>query len=234
MISTLAVLPKRGSALGFKSWAREMAQVAACIVKPPPYPAEGLPRGDGSGVVVIPGFLTGDWMTGRLRGFLRSLGYRAAKAGVPFNAGPTKAILARAEDAVLRLADETKAPVALVGQSLGGVFARDLAHKHPDVVRCVVTLCSPLQFPVMTNLQPFVRALSWSYDQDWIAGAERIALPPRARVTAIYSESDGLVDWHQCLQAEAPGCRNVHVPGAHATMGANPLAQAEIAWALAR
>ena len=234
MISTLAVLPKRGSALGLRSWAREMAAVASCVLKPPPFPAEALPRGDGRGVFVIPGFLTGDWMTGRLRGFLLSLGYRVERAGVQFNAGPTKKILARLEERFLRFAGEMCGPVAIVGQSLGGVFARELAHKYPEKVRAVVTLCSPLKFPVTTNLQPFVRALAWRYDPQWVARMERIASGPRASVTALYSESDGLVEWRECLQEEAGACRNVRVQGTHATMGSNPLAQAEIARALAR
>ena len=234
MSMRLAVLPPRGSALGFASWAREMAALTRVTLSPPPFPTGSLPRGDGRAVLVIPGFLTGDWSTTRLREFLRGIGYRVERAKLQLNAGPTKGILARLEDRLMHLNVESGAPVALVGQSLGGVFARELAHKYPDKVRCVVTLCSPIRFPVISPLVPFVRALAWAYEPSWIARMEGIALPPRAPVTAIYSKGDGLVDWRQCLQDDGPGCENIPVDGSHAGMGSNPAAQAVMARVLAR
>jgi hypothetical protein len=228
-----AVLPRRGSSLGFTSWAREMASLAAVTAHPPPLaPAE--PRGDGHAVLVIPGFLAGDWATLRLRKFLGACGYRVETAGIPFNAGPTSAIVSRLDAALLRLAADTAAPVSIVGQSLGGVLARNLARRHPGAVRCVVTLCSPIRFPVTTPLQPFASLLAPFHDKHWLAEMDAIARPLPVPATAIYSMDDGIVDWRQCLQDKGPDCENIRVAGSHSAIGSNPAAQAAIARALAR
>jgi pimeloyl-ACP methyl ester carboxylesterase len=230
-MTNAAVLPARGSHLGFRSWAREMASVVTITVDPPAYPIQALPRGDGRTVLLVPGFLAGDWTMSRLRDFLAGLGYRVESAGIVFNPGPTAATLARLETAFLRLGAEA-GPVDLVGQSLGGVFARDLACRHPHFVRSVVTLCTPIRFPVTTPLAPFARAFAPFHDADWAARSESLAPPAPISVTAIYSRDDGIVDWRQCLQDETPRCRNVCVSGAHSTMGSNPEAQVAMAMAL--
>ncbi len=231
--AVLAALPRAGSNLGLSSWAREVRALAACTASPPRYPEDG-PRGQGEVVLVVPGFLTGDWTTGRLRNFLSSRGYRAEAAEVFFNSGPTRTLIAHLERKLFRLSEEANAPIALIGLSLGGVFARGLAHLQPDRVNRVITLCSPIRFPVTTPLEPFVRALSTFHDAGWVADRDRIAQPPPAPVTAIYSQTDGIVDWRQCLQDEAPGYENIHVSGTHTTMGSNPQAQRIIAETLAR
>ncbi|MGD0189834.1 MAG: alpha/beta fold hydrolase [Rhizomicrobium sp.] len=226
-----AVLPGRDSPLGLASWARELASVVSVSVNPPPYPDRDLPRGDGATVLLLPGFLGGDWTMGRLRHFLESLGYRAEHAGIVFNPGPTAATLARIDSTLLRLGAERGA-IHLVGQSIGGAFALALAHRHPQHVRSVVTLCTPLRFPVTTPLAPFVRACAPLHTREWSEQVQQIAKPPAVAVTAIYSRDDGIVDWRQCLQDEALRCRNVHVSGAHSTMGSNPDAQIAVALAL--
>jgi pimeloyl-ACP methyl ester carboxylesterase len=228
-----AVLPKRGSQLGFASWIRDLHALASCTLKPPPYPSTGLPRGKGRVVLTIPGFLAGDWTMIRLRTFLENLDYRVEASGIVFNGGPTTQTIARLYDVLLRLTG-TVGPVDLLGQSLGGVLARDLAHRYPAAVRSVVTLCSPIRFPISTPLAPVAQLFAPFHDPQWSARAAIIAQPPAMPVTAIYSEEDGVVDWRQCLQDEAPGCTNVRVSGAHSTMGSNPAAQTAVALALGR
>jgi pimeloyl-ACP methyl ester carboxylesterase len=228
---TSAVLPGRDSPLGLRSWARELVSVAAITLDAQSCPPEGLPRGDGRTVLLIPGFLAGDWTMGNLRRFLASLGYRVEHAGIAFNPGPTRATAARLEAALLRLAAEA-GPVDLVGQSLGGVFARELARRHPQNVRSVVTLCTPIRFPVTTPLAPFARAFSPFHDPKWTGSSGNLAAPLPMPVTALYSCDDGILDWRQCLQDETLGCRNVRVSGAHSTVGSNPEAQRAIAVAL--
>lgn len=229
-----ATWPPRGSPLGLASWAREMGALARCLAAPPDYPGvTGLARGDGRAVLVLPGFLTNDWMTARLRGFLRRLGYDVAQSELLFNAGPTRSVTLRLEDRLAGLARARKGPVSVVGQSLGGVFARVLARRNPDLVDRVVTLCSPLRFPVVTPLQPFVAALQPFHDREWLASAGDIAAPLPVPVTAIYTRSDGMVDWRQCVQDASPGAVNVEVAGAHSTIGSNPAAQLAVAKGLA-
>lgn len=231
-MSVAAILPPRGSPLGFSSWAREMAAVAAVSADPPPFPDESLPRGDGHIVFFVPGFLAGDWTMDRLRLFVGGLGYRAETANVVFNAGPTPGLLAKLDAALLRLAVGGER-ISIIGQSLGGVLARELAKKHSQHVRCVITLGSPIHFPVTTPLAPMARLLSPLHDAASVGDPAKIAQAPPVPLTAIYSEDDGIVDWRQCLQDETPRCENIRVSGAHTTMGSNPQAQIAIARALA-
>ena len=227
-----AVLPERGSPLGLASWARELASVASVAVSPARRPAPTLPRGDGRTVLLIPGFFGGDWTMVRLRGFLTRLGYGVEAAGIAVNLGPTAAILARLESALLLLGRD-HGPIDLVGQSLGGVFARELARKHTAHVRSLVTLCTPIRFPVITPLAPLARALAPFHDAAWTARSGEVAEPLSVPVTALYSRDDGILDWRQCLQDEGPLARNICVSGPHSTIGSNPQAQAAIARALA-
>jgi pimeloyl-ACP methyl ester carboxylesterase len=225
------LLPPKGSPLGLHSWAREMAEVAACLRNPPPFELASLPRGNGETVFVLPGFLAGDRTTARLREFLGKLGYRAEIANILFNAGPTSGLLRKIEERLLALAAE-RGPLSLIGVSLGGALAREVARLHPQHVRCVITLCSPIRLPVTTPLQPFAALLAPLHDPQWLERRHAIADPLPMPVTAIYSQEDGIVDWQQCLQDEAPGAVNVCVGGAHTTVGSNPQAQAAIAHAL--
>lgn len=212
------------------SWAREMRSLAACTVRPPPFPNDA-PQGNRHTVLVIPGFMAGDWTTFRLRMFLRSLGYGVETAGVHFNAGPTAGLLKRLDRTLRDLtADGTR--VSIVGQSLGGVLARSLARRHQESVRCVITLCSPIRFPVVTPLQPFAAMLTPFHSKTWLAERDEVALSPGVPVTALYSRDDGIVDWRQCLQDESDGCINVEVRGSHSTVGSNPEAQKALAIAL--
>jgi dienelactone hydrolase len=122
--------------------------------------------------------------------------------------------------------------IILIGQSLGGVLARNLAKKYPDRVAQVVTLCTPIHFPVTTPLAPFAALLAPIHDPSARENMAAIANAPPVPVTAIYSEDDGIVDWRQCLQDESATHRNVHIRGGHTTMGSNPDAQRAIAQAL--
>jgi pimeloyl-ACP methyl ester carboxylesterase len=225
-----AILPPKGSPLGLSSGWRETRAFWACVLKPPPFPAD-IVKGDGHTVLVIPGFLAGDWTTSRMRRFLRLAGYCTETARISFNAGPTPRMLARLDATLLGLSAQR--PISIVGQSLGGVLARSLAQRHRERVRCVITLGSPIRFPVATPLQPFASLLARYQDPGWLADLGHVMRAPGVPVTAIYSEDDGIVDWRQCLQDETALCRNVRIEGAHATMGSNPQAQRAMAAALA-
>jgi pimeloyl-ACP methyl ester carboxylesterase len=226
------IFPDKESGLGAQSLAREMQALASVAFNPPAFP-ENVPRGDGHAVLVIPGFLAGDWTTARLRDFLGHLDYRAETADILCNAGPTRGIMAKLATRLTALVAESAASVSLVGISLGGTLARYLARENPSSVRSVVTLCSPIRFPVVTPLQPFAQALTPLHEAEWVARRAEIADPLPMLVTAIYSEDDGIVDWRQCVQDEGGSARNVRVAGAHTTIGSNPDAQIAVARALA-
>ena len=227
-----AVLPGKSSPLGLTSWWRETVSAVRSTVLSPAYPCEDLPRGKGQTVLLIPGFLAGDWTMTRLKLFLIRLGYRVEQADIAVNLGPTPRLLAQLEEVLLRLSSGGD-KIFLLGQSLGGVMARDLAKRHPDRVAHIVTLCTPIHFPVTTPLAPFAAMLAPIHAPAARENMEAIAQAPPVPVTAIYSEQDGIVDWRQCLQTESDIHRNVHVRGGHAAMGCNPIAQCTIARALA-
>lgn len=145
MTEGVAVFPPADSHLGWGSWIREIVAASVDTVLPPSRSPGALPRGDGSAVLLIPGFLSGDWATAGLRRFLAELGYAPHTAHILFNAGPTNATVRRLDRKVEQLS--RSAPVSIVGVSLGGTLARDLARRHAGLVRCVITLCSPLRFP---------------------------------------------------------------------------------------
>lgn len=197
----------------------------------PPQPPNDLPRGDGRPVLIIPGFIAGDWALIRLVAFLDDLGYRPQTARILFNPGPTPALTLRLEAALLRTAALGK--VSLIGVSLGGVLARDLARRHHKVVHSVITLCSPVRFPVTTPLEPFARVLSYFHDPEWIARRHDIALPLEVPVTAIHATQDGIVQRNQCWLENSDGARNVVVNGRHMTIASNPETLAAVAHALA-
>jgi Palmitoyl protein thioesterase len=227
----LAIYPGRASALGVRSLIRNGLSLVSTFARPPKQIVGEFPRGDGRIVLVIPAFLSGDWATAGLRAFLVHLGYRVEIAQVALNLGPTPKLIRKLDETLLRLASET-AQIDVIGQSLGGVLARDLAQRHPAHVRQVITLCSPIRVPITTPLAPAARLLSVLYDGDWLARRHAIVGPLGVPVTALYSEDDGVVDWRECLQDDHPGCRNIRVSGAHATIGSSPSALAAIAQAL--
>jgi len=227
----LAIYPGRGSALGLKSLIRNGWSLVSMFANPPRTMPAGLPRGDGRTVLVIPAFLSGDWSTAGLRQCLSHLGYRVETVGILLNLGPTPSLVRKLDETLTRLA-ANGAQIDVIGQSLGGVLARDLARRHRQSVRQVITLCSPIRVPITTPLAPAAHLLSVLYDSDWLARRHAITGPLGVPVTALYSEDDGVVDWRECLQDDHPGCRNVRVHGAHATIGSNPTALTAIAHAL--
>lgn len=233
MLGPASVLPTKESGLGLQSLARELQEIAAATLRPSPFPNGPFERGGGHTVLVIPGLLAGDWTTTRLRDFLLALGYRVETADILVNAGPTRGIITKLESTISRLT-EGDTSISLIGVSLGGIMARVLALRNPRQIRSVVTLCSPIQFPVTTPLQPLERMLAPLHEPEWVAQREQISGPMPVPVVAVYSEEDGIVDWRQCLVDGADDCENVRVTGSHMTICSNPEAQAAIALALAR
>ncbi len=120
---------------------RGLVDVAALLLATPQLTAA--PRGDGHGVLVFPGLLAGDASTAPLRSFLRWLGYDVRGWDLGRNHGPTEAVLAGLPRALLDHAERSGRPVSLIGWSLGGVYAREMARSHPHHVRQVITLGSP-------------------------------------------------------------------------------------------
>ncbi len=203
------------------------------------------PRGDGHRIMALPGFMASDLSTRLLRRYLGQNGYRTAGWGLGRNTGRPE-LLKQLIERFLVLTDRAGEPISLVGQSLGGVFARELARAHPDRVRQVITLGSPFGMGDSGASNPVVQQLfeqSAGVNSDELRGLLLTGdplEPPPIPSTAIYSRYDGVVAWHTCVERDRPNTDNIEVYGSHVGMAVHPaillaiadrLAQAPNAWA---
>ncbi len=186
----------------------------------PPKPSEFAP-GNGHVVLVIPGFLTPDVNTLPLRRFLTNCGYRAYGWGMNFNFGPTPRLMAGLERRFQECRATAEGPISVIGVSLGGLFARNLAFEHPEDVRQVITLVSPFRLPTASTIEPLVR-LCAPYFSDEI-DIHRIATALPVPSTQVFTREDGLVAWETC-RSDEPNGLPVEVKGKHVTICRNPAA----------
>jgi hypothetical protein len=183
------------------------------------------PRGDGHGVLVMPGLLASDTSTVPLRRFLRWLGYDVRGWDLGRNRGPTEEVLAGLPRMLLAHARRTGRPVSLVGWSLGGVYARELARQHPGQVRQVITLGSPfaLRDPRQSHAHgPYQRLSRLHADGARLSTREQRARPIDVPSTAVYSRSDGIVAWQACVEPETQLHQNIEVRCGHLGFGVDP------------
>jgi pimeloyl-ACP methyl ester carboxylesterase len=200
-----------------------------------------LPRGDGHPVLVLPGLLADDISTRALRAVLRRLGYEVHGWGLGRNIGPTAACVKGMRDKIDYLNDEHGRPVSLIGWSLGGIFARDLARRSPGSVRQVITLGSPFRIARHTQSRAtrVFERFSHLHVEHRTFPLERDAEPLCVPATSIYSHFDGIVHWQTCLDTPGERCENIAVMASHLGLGHHPasiwaitdrLAQPEGSW----
>jgi pimeloyl-ACP methyl ester carboxylesterase len=183
------------------------------------------PRGDGHGVLIFPGLLAGDPSTGPLRAFLRRLGYDVRGWDLGRNHGPTEAVLAGLPRALLRHAERTGGPVSLIGWSLGGMYAREMARRHPRQVRQVITLGSPyaLTRPGQSHAHgPYQRLSFLHAPGSKLPSSEQRSRPISVPSTSVYSRLDGIVAWQACVEPETALHQNVEVRCSHVGFGVDP------------
>lgn len=193
--------------------------------------------GDGHAVLVLPGFLAGPASTRFLRRFLRKQGYRS----YDWQAGRNLGLREGMEDALeerLRVLHSRHGRVSVVGWSAGGIYARELARQHPDLVRQVITLGSPFRGNHQaTHAWRLFRRLNPAVDGNELmsvtARQERAACLPVA-TTCIYSRLDGIVAWECCTSLPCPHTDNVEVRSTHLGYGHNVRVLEVIADQLAR
>lgn len=200
------------------------------------------PEGDGHPVVVFPGLSASDSSTIPLRRYLASLRHDTHGWTQGFNFGPRAGVLSQAMDHVKRLVDHNGRKASLLGWSLGGVYAREIAKELPDHVRGVITLGTPFSGPPRsTNAWRIYEVTSGRRIQD-DATRFRLHEPPPVPTTSIYSRTDGIVAWQGSVQRPVrhnPHTENIEVVASHIGIGLNPstwwavadrLAQPEGAW----
>jgi len=193
-----------------------------------------LPPGDGHPVLVFPGLGANDITTLALRRFLDELGYVTHPWGQGFNFGPRHGVLEQCSADVKRLFRHHAKPVSLIGWSLGGIYARELAKELPDHTRCVITLGTPFTgHPRATNAWRFFELVSGQQVKDH-ALLEEIRRTPPVPTTSIYSRTDGVVAWRCSVMEPGPLSENIEVHASHLGLGMNPLALYVVADRLAQ
>ena len=189
------------------------------------------PRGDGHPVLALPGFLATDISMAPLRRYLKQLGYDTYGWKMGRNLGG----IASRRNALKALLTEiyaaTGRKVSIVGWSLGGVYARDLALQLPEMVRSVITLGSPFANDVRaTNATRLYEALSGEIVEHNSELTRTIAGDLPVPVTSIYSRTDGIVNWRTSLVKPSDTAENIEVHlASHIGIGVNAAAL----WAIA-
>jgi pimeloyl-ACP methyl ester carboxylesterase len=197
----------------------------------------GAQPGDGRPVLFLPGFMGADGSTLALRRLLRTLGYHVHAWRLGRNWGPTDTIIDGLRERVGALLERHGQPLTLIGHSLGGVYAREIARAAPRAVRQVITLGSPMRRPVgePTAVGPVFQALSPVHsDRAKNPDPERIMRPIPVPLTAIITKTDGIVPWRICLPEVGPKVEIIVVRGSHSGLIHNPAAVAVIVDRLGR
>lgn len=201
-----------------------------------------LPAGDGHPVLVLPGFLAGATSTAFLRGFLRSKNYWVYDWGQGRNLGVREGLRGRLDARLQQIHARHGEKISIIGWSAGGIYAREIARAHPDEIRSVITMGTPMR----GNPRATSAWLAYSlinrgrHAVDLTPGvlasrAEPLSVPN----TCIYSKNDGIVAWELCTSLPSPTTENVEVSCTHLGFGhhaatlaivADRLAQPADAW----
>lgn len=189
------------------------------------------PRGDGHPVLALPGFLASDLSMAPMRRYLSELGYDAHAWRMGRNTGGISRMRAALRDRLAEIHRSSGRKVSIIGWSLGGVYARDLALQVPEMVRYVVTLGSPFANDVRaTNATRLYEALSGEGVEDNSELRHAISGDLPVPTTSIYSRTDGIVNWRTCLLRPSETAENIEVHlASHVGLGVNPAAL----WAVA-
>ena len=175
-------------------------------------------------VLVIPGFSAGDLSTFVIRRSLQNAGYRVHRWKLGVNRGNVPDLIPKVVSRTEALYQGYGEPVSLVGWSLGGVLAREVARERPDMVRGVVTLGSPvIGGPKYTRAARFYESVLGE-DLDAIERAieERNQMPISVPLTAIYSKRDAVVKWEACIDHYNAHCEHIEVDASHLSLGFDP------------
>ena len=215
----------------------------------PVYYGLGVPHGDGSAVVVIPGFLGSDIHLAHMSSWLSRLGYRPYLSGIQFNAEcPNLLIKYRLREIIGKALRESKRKVHLVGHSLGGIMARSIAAQQPDNVASVISLASPFRGKVLhrsvMQATAAVREEVLRQHPDAVlpecytarctcefVNSLMCKLSAPVMQTAIYTRDDGIADWRYCRTGDRDS--DFEVAGTHIGMVFNPAVYSIIATRLA-
>ncbi len=195
---------------------------------------DSFPKGDGHPVIVFPGLGANDFLTLPLRNFLAKLGYTPYPWDFGFNFGPKEGVLKGCAALVHDLVDRYGSQVSLIGWSLGGIYAREIAKEAPTLIRSVITLGTPFSGHARaTNAWRIYELLSGQKVEDHTLQLQLAKTPP-VPTTSIYSKTDGVVAWQCSINPPGQLAENIQVSSSHVGMVMNPLVQYAIADRLAQ
>jgi triacylglycerol lipase len=200
------------------------------------YATRGVPR-TAEPVILVPGFMAGDGTLLAMRGSLRRRGFRTYRSHIRANVGCTLTAAAELESRIESIAIKRDSRVRIVGHSLGGMLARGLAVRRPDLISGIVTMGSPMLAPgahhvlLTAGVDALVRlsraGVPGLMSEECVAGScarqsfgeSRQPLSADVSFTAIYSRRDGIVDWRACID---PAAHAVEVTASHVGMAVDP------------
>ncbi len=204
-------------------WAREYVQLR----RHPLFAGRDVPDGRGRPVLLVPGFLAGDASLAVMQNWLERTGYHAELSGIAFNVRYSEVVVRRLTMRLVDVYAWLGRRVILIGHSRGGLLAKVLSHRHPEMVERVVTLGSPLRDPYDVHpltLAGVRLAHAFNFVRYGRTGAiERrflrdLEAPVRVPTTSVYSKTDGIVRWEACVR---PDLDNREVRGSHVGLGVN-------------
>jgi triacylglycerol lipase len=198
-------------------------------------------------VLLVPGFMAGDTTLKAMAMFLRHHGYRTYRSQIHLNVGCTRDAADRLEQRIETIAIRRGRKVTIVGHSLGGMLARGLASRRPDLVEGIISMGSPVLAPGAVH-----KVLSWDAEMlsrltragfrgmmssDCFGGEcarlsfeeSQLPIDPDLGFTAIYSKRDGIVDWRACLD---PAAEHLEVRTSHVGMAVDPIVMDHVLRAL--
>lgn len=191
------------------------------------------PRGDGRVVIALPGWKAPEVTTAPVRGYLRSLGHDAHSWGFGINQGDVEAKRDEMVVKVRDLAERSGRPVNLLGWSLGGVVAREVAGSAPESVHRLVIYGSPIVGgPTHTagvRTYPVDEVTRVRELQAHLDATEPVTTP----ITAILTRNDTVVDWRACIDRFSLDVTTIEVGSTHIGLGIDPDVWLTIAEALA-
>lgn len=202
----------------------------------PLYYGWGVPNGDGSPIILVPGFLASDLYLYDMYFWLKRIGYKPYLSNIGWNADCLNTLVNKLSETIAQAHKETGKKVHLIGHSLGGVLSRSAAYQHTDLVASVITMGSPFRgvksHPFLLEIAEKIRRRIFvEHDEkhppycytgycDCVAVASmQKVLPDTIKKTAIYSKTDGVVHWENCIYRDER--KNFEVASTHIGMAFN-------------
>jgi len=211
-----------------KLWDPLALREMSALLRDPVFRGRGVPRGDGRPVLLIPGFLSGDWSLTVLFNWLERIGYKAHLSGILFNVLDSERLLAGLRHRVVQIEAGAGSRVSLVGHSRGGLLAKVLSQRRPQSIEQVIALGSPLA-DAMDITSITRRAVGVVRTANELAYGRRfnvegrfahdLSLPPAVPTTSIYTRADDVVNFRSCLRPDIPA---ISVWGSHNGLQVNP------------